>query len=210
MLIGFLFVSSAAAAETPKRVSPAEFGRVFRANRHALVRVKGRTWSRWSTGFVVGARGEILFSALDGPTPELAVRTPDGTELSAVLLGYDRDLALGVARIRGGPRIAPLDVADRPVSRGEWVIAMTHDAKGLPEPFAGVVSGSFSSSKARPKGVLVAGVDVPGQPGAPVLSTRGMLVGVAIDRGKRRTRMISVDSLVPFLKAVVLADERSR
>lgn len=197
------------AARPTARVSPADFGRVFQANRHALVRVKGRTWSSWATGFVVGARGEILFSALDGPTPELAVTTPEGRRLSAVLLGYDRNLGLGVARIQDGPRIVPLDVAKESPAQGEWVIALTYDAHGRPEPFAGVVAGAFVKATRKPAGAMVARVEVPGQPGSPVLSTRGALIGVAIDRGKRRTRVLSIDSLVPFLKAVVLAEQRS-
>jgi S1-C subfamily serine protease len=198
-------IVSSATGEPPKRVSPAEFGRVFRENRPSLVRVKGSTWPDYATGFVVGVRGEVVFSAIRSPTPELVVITTEGARLEADLLGYDRELAIGVLRARTPSSLVPLRVALKPgLARGDWVIALTHDERGLPEPFAGVVEGDLERSE-RPKG-LVARADVPGVPGSPILSTRGELVGIAVDRGARRTRVLAIEAVVPFLEAVVQAN----
>jgi S1-C subfamily serine protease len=202
-------VGATAWAEPPQRVSPAEFGRVFRENRQALVQVKGATWKAYATGFVVGARNEIVFGATEAPTPELEVILVDGTKTAADLLGYDRDLSIAVARARDA-RLIPLRVAAKPgLARGDWVIAMTHDDRGRAQPFAGVVEGDLTRAT-RPRNALIARVDVPGRPGSPVLSTRGELIGVALDPGKRRTRVMAIETVVPFLRMVVLADGRDQ
>ncbi len=167
--------------------------------------MKGTTWRSYASGFVVGARNEIVFGAKESPTPELEVITVDGARHTADLLGYDRELAIGVARVRDG-HLVPLRVSARPgLVRGDWVIAMTHDERGRAQPFAGVVESDLEQA-AHPKGALVARVDVPGRPGSPVLSTRGELVGLALDPGRRRTRVVAIETVVPFLRMVVLAD----
>ncbi len=173
------------------------------------MRVKGRTWKAYATGFVVGARNEIVFGATESPTPELEVITLDGSRHAADLLGYDRDLAIAVARVRDA-RLVPLRVASSPgLAHGDWVIAMTHDDRGRAQPLAGVVEGSLERVS-KPKDALVARVDVPGRPGSPVLSTRGDLIGMALDTGKRRTRVVAIETVVPFLRMVVLADSRAQ
>jgi S1-C subfamily serine protease len=205
-----LFLLGAPAwADRPQRVSPAEFGRVFRENRQALVQVKGATWKAYATGFVIGAKNEIVFGAAEAPTPVLEVLLVDGTKMAADLLGYDRDLGIGVARARDA-RLVPLRVSAKPgLARGDWVIAMTHDDRGRAQPFAGTVEGDLTKVS-KPKDALVARVDVPGRPGSPVLSTRGELIGVALDPGKRRTRVMAIETVVPFLRMVVLADGRDQ
>jgi S1-C subfamily serine protease len=204
-----LSLGGTAWAERPQRVSPADFGRVFRENRQGLVQVKGSTWKGFASGFVVGAKNEIVFGATESPTPVLEVLTIDGKIHSADLLGFDRDLGLAVARVRDA-HLVPLKVAHTPgLARRDWVICMTHDDRGRAQPFAGVVEGELTRAK-KPKNALVARVDVPARPGSPVLSTRGELIGVALDHGKRRTRAVAIETVVPFLRMVVLADGRDQ
>lgn len=195
-------------------VAPAAFGRIFEANRRALVRVLGRPSperERWETGFVIGAEGEFVFGAEAAPSARLRVRTEDGREHGAELLGYERAFALAVGRLdagrKSGSEIAPLHVAAIGELRSEqWVVILKHDSSGRPEPFAGVVDGDASpdASRRSPFAIRVARVSVPSSPGSPVLSLEGDLVGVAIEGAERRTRVVTIGSLAPFLKAVVL------
>jgi hypothetical protein len=127
---------------------------------------------------------------------------------SVVLSSRNRDY-VAVARVRDA-HLVPLKVAHTPgLARRDWVICMTHDDRGRAQPFAGVVEGELTQSK-KPKNALVARVDVPARPGSPVLSTRGELIGVALDHGKRRTRAVAIETVVPFLRMVVLADGRDK
>src|SRR5438552_189594 len=59
-----------------EHVGPAIFGRVFKENRASLVQVTGRPHEgsarpAWSTGFVIGARGEVVFGAQTSPRETL-------------------------------------------------------------------------------------------------------------------------------------------
>ena len=187
------------------RVSPASFGKVFRANRRALVRVRGLPDGRWATGFLVGARGEVLFSAPEVTAPALEVLTHDGRRHAAELLGRDAGLALAVARVRevSEAGFVPLRVAEAEgLERDRWVVILSHDAEGKPQPHAGVVAQAGNDR--RLPGVPVALVDVPGQPGSPVLSPEGTLLGISRDGGRRRTQVVAFSAVLPFAKAVVL------
>ncbi len=87
-------------------------------------------------------------------------------------------------------------------------MVLKHNRKGLPEPFAGTVeSGLRRIGKSDSK---VLDVDVPGAPGSPIFSIQGALVGVALDRGRRRTRMVAIESVMPFLKGVVVGSQAER
>jgi S1-C subfamily serine protease len=216
--------------EKTQHVAPSSFGRVFEENRAALVQVQG-TPQKWSTGFVIGARGEVVFGAQTSPPENLTVRTDDGQDHPGTLLGYDKTLGLAVLRIEGmrckrsaqraepaelgartcserNPEYSPLRVAKKPgLVEKRWVVTMKHDAKGRAAPFAGVVEADatieLDQNKAV-KGFAIAPVLAPAAPGSPVLSATGELVGVALEEGARATKVVAIDSLVPFLKAVVL------
>ncbi len=164
--------------------------------------MKVRTDSpRWVTGFVIGANGEFVFGLERAPTAELKVMTDEGIEHAARLLGFDRALGLGVGIVEGLDRV-PLVAARRdPLLEETWVVILGHDARGRPEPHAGVVSKPPHREKS---GRRIAWVDVPGAPGHPVLTADGSLVAIAIRRGKRRTHVVPLEDVTPFLERVVL------
>jgi hypothetical protein len=168
--------------------------------------VKARTDdNKWFTGFVIGARGEIVFGVDGAPTADLTVITDDGRERPARLLGFDRGLSLAVAIVAGLSEV-PLRSA-RPVRlRPEtWVVILGHDAKGRAEPHAGVVAMGPTRGKG---GLVYAIAEVPGEPGCPVLTGSGDLAAIAIRRGKRRVRIVPLDHVAPFLERVVLGVDR--
>lgn len=184
---------------------------MFETNRSSLVRVEsGKEKPRWSTGFVIGARGEIVFGIDKIPKQELTIEV-DGASKKGELLGYDLGLSLAVGRISGVDSSSALHVAAKPgLDERTWVIALTHDVHGRAQPYAGVVDGALERDKKRktPVEVLVAPVSVPGTLGSPILSVGGELVGVVIEGGDRKTRVVPFDIVAPFVKAVVLGRDR--
>lgn len=190
-------------------VAPTAFGRVFEARRASLIRVRVNAKADgWSSGFVIGAEGEVVFGVGSAPDRRVGVRTDDGQDHEAEVLGYDLGLALAVARVTpapGAPRLVPLQVGASGLEDRAWVVVLKHDAKGRAEPFAGVVEGGPAPLALKtPQPIDGVVVQVPGAPGSPVLSASGELIGVALDRGARKTRVASIQSIVPFLKRVVL------
>jgi S1-C subfamily serine protease len=214
VLIVMAIVSLPPQGKRAEHVAPTAFGRVYEESRASLVRVMpadvGVSAKAWATGFVIGAKGEVVFNA-SGPLPRsLTVRTDDGQDHRGELLGFDRELGLAVGRIAGDVsalHLTPLRVAKDPgLIEKRWVVVLKHDPKGRAEPFAGVVSSDpqLSRSKQTRRDLLIAPVGAPASPGSPVLSTAGELVGIALDEGKRSTRVLAAETFVPFLKAVVL------
>lgn len=161
--------------------------------------------SRWSTGFVIGARGEIVFGVDRAPTATLEIETADGRRITGKLLGFDRTLSLAVG-IADGLKTVPMRAKKGVRLRPEtWVVILGHDKKGRPEPHAGVVA---TAPTRRKGGHVVAVAEVPGAPGCPVLTADGDLAAIAIARGKRRTRVVPLDYVAPFLERVVLGGPR--
>lgn len=184
------------------------FGRVFEQNGSALVRVEhGRDKTRWSTGFVIGAEGEVVFGIDRIPKADLTIELSNGKTLTAELLGFDLGLSLAIARAKEPHLWAPLKVSARDkLLRRTWVMAMTHDARGRAQPYAGVVEGDRvrDGKRKTPIEVWVVPVEAPGTLGSPVLSVDGELAGVVIEAGDRKTRVVPIELIVPFVKQVVL------
>lgn len=132
----------------------------------------------------------------------MRVRTPDGLEQPAQVLGFDRALGVAVARVTTtqAPRLVPprVDLKAK-LLPDRWMVVLTHDKKGQPTSHAGQVSR-------RTKGPRVP-VDVPGRVGSPLFSAQGALVGISVTRGRRRVQVRPVASLVPFLERVVMGGE---
>lgn len=156
---------------------------------------------QWASGFVVGAAGEFVFGLETAPTSELKVRTDEGVEHTGRLLGFDRTLGLGVGIVEGLDRTPLVATRDDPLFEETWVVILGHDKRGHAEPHAGVVAIPPARGD---DGHRAAWIDVPGAPGHPVLGPDGGLVGVAIARGKRRTRVAPIREIAPFLERVVL------
>jgi hypothetical protein len=137
----------------------------------------------------------------------------DGRELEAELLGFDLGLSLAVGRasknaVGGEKYFEPLKVA--PTSgliERRWLLTLTHDEKGRPQPYAGIVEvgPKLDLTRRTPLGeVTIAEVGVPSRRGSPVLSPEGELVGVALIEGERRTHVAPVEIVIPVVKAVVV------
>ncbi|MBK6684641.1 MAG: hypothetical protein IPG45_09205 [Deltaproteobacteria bacterium] len=198
-LLGIFVLGEVARAEGPEASAPLQFGRVYAENKAAVIRVKARPDGPWATGVLVGAGGEVVFSAPRGPAGVPAGLSSEGQDLAGELLGYDRSLALGVARFPSlAGAVRPVQVAGASgLTKDRWVVTIRYNAKGLLEPFAGVV-------EAAGRGQGPAKIMVPGQPGSPILSKDGELLGLVQDVGERSTRALPLERFVPFLKAVVL------
>lgn len=202
-LLGIVVSPNGARADGPEAAAPLQFGRVYEENKAAVIRVKARPDGAWATGVVIGADGEVVFSAPRGPAGAPLGLSSEGQNLTGELLGYDRDLALAVARFPSLARVVrPVQVASASnLTRDRWVVTIRYSAKGQAEPFAGVVEDPGRGP--RPTRIMV-----PGQPGSPIFSKDGELLGLAQDLGERSTRALPIERFVPFLKAVVLGARR--
>ncbi len=208
-MVGFGFAAALAmTAMAAPGVSPSVFGKVFRAQRPSLVRVTSPFGI--ATGFLIGARGEVVFGTRSAPADGVGVTimTEDGTSHEGFVVGYEPSLHLALAQMAAAPTdpLPPLRVGtDVGLERRRWVVVMTHSAKkGEPEPFAGTVEGGAAatqSRKAELRRYSVARVDAPGNLGSPVLDTQGKLVGVVVVPGRRRTEVVAVSEVIKFLKA---------
>lgn len=150
---------------------------------------------------MIGARGEILFGLASAVSSRVRVRLADGLERGAVVLGFDRGLGVGVARLDAGPSPVPprVDLSAR-LDRDCWMVVLTHDKRGAPTSHAGQVAG------AGPRGAVR--VDVPARRGSPLFSAEGALIGVSLRKGRRRTVVRPMANLMPFLERVVVGDGR--
>lgn len=72
-------------------------------------------------------------------------------------------------------------------------MVLSIDDEGRPEPFAGVFLEDARAPDAS------AALMSTGQPGAAILDTGGRLIGVAVTRGRRETRVVSFARLRAFV-----------
>ena len=179
------------------------FGEVFRANRTSIVRVEtGGKARRFSTGFVIGAKGEVVFGARRAPEGPVVVHTHDGRTHPARVLAHNRGLRLGLARMTefdgDYPPLRPGTTAE--LRAPGWVVSVAFLDKKSAEPYAGTVDSALTQRrKSRPSTMRL---HAPGDLGSPVLGLDGALVGVIYERGRRRTRLVPVQALVSFLGTV--------
>lgn len=198
-----LVVSLTALPALARPASPYRYRRVFERYRSSLLQVRDVSQpTRWRTGFLIGAQGEMVFGSRKRPEAELKWRGPDGVERPARLLAYDPGLRLAVARGPLRPGVVPLRPSKKPQLRRErWVVTIRHNKEGTAVPHAGAVAGRHRQGRL---------VDVPGQIGAPVLDLEGGLLGVVRGGGRRRAVVVPVGRVVPFLKKAVLGERAER
>lgn len=200
MILGGLEIMTGLTVLALPGQGPSVYGEVFLNSRASMVWV---TWtegeSRSSSGFVVGAEGEVVFFAKSPPKGYLEGVLFDGQRRGLDLLGHDEATGLAVGRLRSAGRDSrppPLPVAATSSLLPEsWVVIIRAGERG-PEPFAGVVQRRTKA------GVL--SVAAPGDPGGPVLSIQGEVLGVVTRGGRRSSVVVPFDGIIPFLRGVVL------
>lgn len=203
MLVCALSLSGeVASGGTPLRVGPDAFAKAFLRCRRSIVQIRTHEAAKgFAIGFWIGAEGEFVFAGPATKGATLTLRTQDGKDHTAHVIGFDPATRLAVGRVDdSAARGEPIRVAERSdVALDEWVLSVTLDAKGAPTPFAGVVEDTPRGGTLR-----IARLAVPGQKGAPIVTLEGQLVAVALDDGPRKTRAVMLDSVTDFLRASVL------
>lgn len=133
------------------------------------------------SGVVIDASGLILTNAhvVDG-AGVIHVRTPDGDDEAAVVVGTDPDTDMALLRVQGltGLQPAPLGDSDR-VNVGDWVVAI-----GSPFGLHHTVTAGIISAKAR--GLDDSGLEFlqtdaainPGSSGGALFDVKGALIGI--------------------------------
>jgi serine protease Do len=141
------------------------------------------------SGFVVSADGTIVTNNhVIADADQLKVRTADGRELDARLIGRDEATDLAVIRsdaLASGGGVRPIAMGDSDaLDVGEWVVAI-----GSPFGFSRTVTAGIVSAKGRsltPRETGRAYEDFiqtdaainPGNSGGPLLNLRGEVVGI--------------------------------
>ena len=171
---------------------PIGFGRIFEQNHSAVVGF--RTSKGWEAGFVVGAQGEFLVgTGQQHPGTNFLVQW-NGQQHTARCLAYNADFGIAFARLEKSRRTVPLSPSSaKGIKRERWALVLAVNKKGKPEPFAGVFT--MGPTPARKWAQLMA----TGRRGSAVLDTHGRLLGVALDNGRRATRVLPIESLTTFM-----------
>lgn len=135
------------------------------------------------SGIVIDAHGLILTNAhvIEG-VKVVHVRTPEGDDLTATVIGFDVDLDLALVRASDarGLRPAPLGDSNR-LRIGDWVVAI-----GNPFGLHHTVTTGIVSAKGRAlddSGVEFLQTDAalgPGSSGGPLLDLEGHVVGINV------------------------------
>lgn len=133
------------------------------------------------SGVVIAAQGVVITNAhVVTRARAIHVRTSDGDDLDAKVIGIDRDLDLALLRVSDarGLRPAPLGDSDR-LRVGQWVIAI-----GNPFGLHHTVTAGVVSATARmldDSGIEFLQTDAalsPGSSGGPLLDLAGAVVGI--------------------------------
>lgn len=153
------------------------------------------------SGVVIDASGLILTNAhVIEAADAIHVRTPDGDEIDATLVGTDPELDLALLRVGdpSGLRAAPLGDSDR-VNVGDWVVAI-----GNPFGLHHTVTVGIISAKARDvgdSGLEFLQTDAainPGSSGGALFDLNGALVGITSAIFSRGGGNIGLNFAIPI------------
>ncbi len=134
------------------------------------------------TGFIIDQKGFILTNNhVVEQTDEIRVRTADGKELSAKIVGRDPITDLALIRIKSDTPFIPLILGDsNRLEVGDWVVAI-----GNPFGLGNTVTAGIVSAKYRQIGAGAYDnfiqTDTPinlGNSGGPLLNTAGEVIGI--------------------------------
>lgn len=146
------------------------FGQMPEQERHAL-----------GTGFILSAEGYIVTNnhVIDG-ADEIVVKTSDGKEFKAELIGNDAKLDVALLKIRAkGLQAVTLADSDK-LRVGDWVVAIGNPF-GLEQTVtAGIVSarGRVIGSGPYDDFIQTDAAINPGNSGGPLFNSKGELVGI--------------------------------
>ncbi len=134
------------------------------------------------TGFIIDQKGFILTNNhVVEQTDEIRVRTADGKEFAAKIVGRDPMTDLALIRIKSGTPFIPLILGDsNRLEVGDWVVAI-----GNPFGLGNTVTAGIVSAKYRQIGAGAYDnfiqTDTPinlGNSGGPLLNTDGEVIGI--------------------------------
>ena len=134
------------------------------------------------TGFIIDQKGFILTNNhVVEQTDEIRVRTADGKEFAAKIVGRDPMTDLALIRIKSDTPFIPLTLGDsNRLEVGDWVIAI-----GNPFGLGNTVTAGIVSAKYRQIGAGAYDnfiqTDTPinlGNSGGPLLNTNGEVIGI--------------------------------
>jgi serine protease Do len=134
------------------------------------------------TGFIIDKKGFILTNNhVVEQTDEISVRTADGKEFSAKIVGRDPMTDLALIRIKSGTPFIPLVLGDsNQLEVGDWVVAI-----GNPFGLGNTVTAGIVSAKYRQIGAgaydnfIQTDTPInPGNSGGPLLNIAGEVIGI--------------------------------
>ncbi len=167
-----------AAAQTPEGLPPG-FEEFFRGRPGR----PGPAPTALGSGFFINESGVIVTNhhVIDG-AEEITIRTGDGRELPADIVGSDQATDLAVLRVRGGGRFPYVTFDDaRHVRVGDWVVAVGNPFGLDGTATAGIVSAIGRRDAGSSAYVDYLQIDAPinrGNSGGPTFDLNGNVIGV--------------------------------
>ncbi len=163
------------------------------------------------SGFVISKDGYIMTSNhVIQDSNEIVVRTIDGDEYDAEIVGADPGSDLALLKIEPESELLPVTFgSSTDLQVGEWVVAI-----GAPFGFDYSVTAGIVSAKGRPlqteKYVPFIQTDVainPGNSGGPLFNMRGEVVGINAQIVSRSGGYLGLSFAIPSDVAVDVIDE---
>jgi serine protease Do len=165
-------------------------------------------------GIIVDPRGIALTSAQAVLlADEFEVVSGDGTPLKAAILGLDRRTDLAVLRLQNDAKVFPyLPLGDsQQLQVGDWVIAVGAPHGLAATVAAGIVTATPAPASPNPLGKFLQTDAVTGlSAGAPLINTRGEVVGLGTGHGDEAVGYVRPSSTVRKVYLDLLENGRVR